>query len=182
MTIWFSSDPHFGHRNMVEKFVTADGKPARPFATVEEMDEFIVEQHNKHVKPSDHWYCLGDVAMRAEHLPIVKRLNGHKRLVRGNHDIFKTKIYLQYFEEIHGCRVLDNLLFTHIPVAPWSLARFDANVHGHVHHNEPLVYRVAHPRGGQGFDRAGVYVNVSVERTNYRPVTLEEIRLWLGKS
>lgn len=159
MNLFFTSDTHFGHSNIIRYC-------HRPFASAEEMDEVLVERWNGVVRPQDHVYHLGDVAMRRQHLPILKRLHGHLRLVRGNHDVFKTKEYLQYFDEIYGMRVFDNLLFTHVPVHPISLKRFRANVHGHTHEvilGEP-------------------YLNISVEQTNYTPVSFEDLKKALDAS
>lgn len=153
--IWLVSDTHFGHANIIEYC-------ERPFASAAEMDEAMVERWNAVVRPQDHVYHLGDVAMRAEHLSIVKRLHGHKRLVRGNHDIFPTKKYLDAgFKEIHGVRVLNGLVMTHIPIHPASLGRFAGNVHGHIHNNE-------------GGDYGPRYLNVSVEVIGYTPISLED--------
>lgn len=162
--IWFWSDPHFGHANILD-FTLDDGSKMRPFTSVEEMDEHMVQEFNKLVKPSDKAYCLGDVAMHKRHLPTMGRLNGHHRLVRGNHDVEKTKEYLKYFEEIYATRLLDrSLLLSHIPIHPDSL-RYDwVNVHGHVHNNiGPLHWG---PR----------YLNVCVEVTDYRPLAMEEVK------
>lgn len=161
MTIWVISDTHFSHANFLT-FTDVSGAQIRPFASVQEMDECMVERWNSVVRPSDHVYHLGDVAMRKEHLVIVKRLTGKKRLLRGNHDIYRTSDYLEAgFQEIHGCRVLADMVFTHIPIHPDSLGRFVANVHGHIHERQ---------------SPAGAYVNVCVEQTAYRPITLEEVR------
>ena len=153
--IWLVSDTHFGHANIITYC-------SRPFTCVEDMDEAMVERWNRVVRPQDHVYHLGDVAMKADRLAIVKRLNGHKRLVRGNHDIFKTKQYLAAgFDEIHGVRVLNGLVMTHIPIHPASLGRFTGNVHGHIHNND-------------GGDYGPRYLNVSVEAIDYTPITLED--------
>ena len=37
--IFFTSDTHFSHVNLAEKFTKKDGSPARDFDTVQEMDE-----------------------------------------------------------------------------------------------------------------------------------------------
>lgn len=161
MTVWFISDTHFGHANILT-FADEQGRRVRPeFASVEEMDEQLVTNWNASVRPSDHIYHLGDVAMRRQDVErIMPRLHGHKRLVRGNHDIFKTAMYYRFFDEIYGSRVLDGMLFTHIPVHPQSLGRFRANIHGHIHERKEY---------GPG------YLNISVERTGYQPLSLEEI-------
>lgn len=154
MTIFLISDTHFGHENII-------GYCGRPFASAAEMDEALVDRWNAVVRPSDHVYHLGDVAMKKPHLDIVKRLNGHKRLVFGNHDIFEAKHYLAAgFEKVMGMRVLDGLIFTHIPIHPGSMGRFRANVHGHVHNSESLALP---------------YINVSVEVIDYTPVALDVV-------
>lgn len=154
MTIFVVSDTHFGHANIIQYC-------GRPFASVKEMDETLVERWNAVVRPQDHVYHLGDVAMRKPDLSIVKRLNGHKRLVFGNHDIFEAKHYLEAgFQKVMGMRVLDGLLLTHVPVHPGSMGRFRANVHGHVHQSTALSLP---------------YVNACVEVTGYAPVPLEII-------
>ena len=160
--IFVISDNHFGHAGILT-FKNTDGSPVRSFASVQEMDEFMIEKWNSVVKPSDHVYHLGDVAMKRVHLPTVGRCNGHKRLVRGNHDIFRTKDYLQYFDEIYATRVLDGMIFTHIPIHPESMGRFGVNVHGHVH---------GQPQGQYG----PKYYNVSVEVMGYEPVSLEDLK------
>lgn len=161
--IWIVSDTHFGHGGILS-FKRADGIPLRPFSCVEEMDEHMIEKWNSVVRPQDHVYHLGDVAMKRTCISTVARCNGHKRLVRGNHDVYKTKDYLPFFEEIYGIRVLDGIIFTHIPIHPESLGRFKANVHGHVHYQ---------PQGQLG----PRYYNVSVEMMDYTPISFEDLKI-----
>jgi calcineurin-like phosphoesterase family protein len=176
MTIWCISDTHFRHANILT-FRLSDGSLMRPFASVEEMDELMVQRWNERVRPSDHIYHLGDLTMDRQPLrtcaDLVRRLNGHKRLVLGNHDQGMIREYLGLgFEKIFGSRVLDNMIFTHIPIHPLSLGRFDANIHGHIHSNGGGRMPAVVKEGG----KVVPYVNVSVEVTDYRPLSLEEIR------
>ena len=158
--IFVISDTHFGHAKIIT-FTGADGQRIRPFDSIEAMDEHIVDRWNATVRPQDHVYHLGDVAMRKEHLATVRRLNGHKRLIPGNHDIFDVKDYLAAgFQKMCGMRVLNQWLLTHIPIHPMSMERFSGNVHGHIH-------ELSSP--------AGRYVNVSAEAVNYTPVALEAL-------
>jgi calcineurin-like phosphoesterase family protein len=134
---FFVSDTHFGHENTCTLFKRADGSPLRPFANAQEMDEEMVARWNAVVKPQDKVYHLGDVVINRKHLPTLARLNGHKRLIRGNHDIFPTKEYLKYFDEIYGVRVLPDMILSHIPLDRESITqRFRVNVHGHLHANK----------------------------------------------
>lgn len=98
MKIWFTSDLHFGHRNIInfcnrpfhDAFVEDfDGGPLRLGETaVAEMNEVMVEQWNSQVAEADHVYVLGDLAMghMADSYEYVQRLKGIKHLVPGNHD------------------------------------------------------------------------------------------------
>lgn len=174
MTIWLIADWHLGHDNCCVKFKRRDGTPLRDFPNADACDDVMIERHNARVKPSDHVYMLGDVCIRKEHLWKVRRFNGHKRLVRGNHDIFKTKDYFDAgFEEIHGCRVLDNIMLTHVPIHPDCLGRFAGNVHGHIHEN------VLPTEETRTLDRKRPYLNVGVEVLDYTPMTLEEAAMRL---
>ena len=58
--IFFTSDQHFGHKGMVH-FTRKDGTKLRPYDSVESMNESLVENYNKVVKPGDIVYFLGDV-------------------------------------------------------------------------------------------------------------------------
>jgi len=175
--IFVISDTHFGHENML-RFKRADGSPLRDFPSVEAMDAHMVERWNATVRPSDHVYHLGDVTMGSPQQcrAILQQLQGKLRLVRGNHDIRgKTRDYLEFFAEVHAVRVLDNILFSHIPVHPACLGRFAANVHGHIHANAaPPAELVASYDGSPS--RLVPYVNVSVEAIDYTPVSLEDLK------
>jgi calcineurin-like phosphoesterase family protein len=107
--IFFTSDHHWGHANIL-KFVSPAGTLLRPeFSCVEEMDEAMVDRWNAVVRPQDKVYHLGDVAMKLPALAHCARCHGHKRLVRGNHDIFKLKDYLAVAlkkSTRHGCSMI----------------------------------------------------------------------------
>lgn len=187
--IFALSDHHFYHDNTWKKFRVPDWKnrcghtgcdygrqrcrgthpeiPLRPFISTEEMNELMVERHNATVRPQDIWYCGGDVVIAHKpreldaRLPILSRLNGHGRLILGNHCHWKMDAWAPYFEKIFSSRLLDHILFTHIPIHPSGLSRFPANVHGHVH--------------SHSLDDAR-YLNMCVEVNDYTPIALEAIK------
>jgi calcineurin-like phosphoesterase family protein len=162
-TIFFIGDTHFGHENSWKVFKDASGEnPLRPFTSTEEMDETMVVNWNRVVRPQDHVYHLGDVVIAKHNLPILARLSGHKRLLLGNHDIFPIEEYLKYFEKVGAYRVLDNIIFSHIPIRKEQInQRWIGNAHGHLHGNE-----IEDPS----------YLNLSVEKINFTPVALEEVK------
>lgn len=167
--IFFCSDHHFYHQNILT-FKRDDGTPLREFQDVNHMNEIMVQRHNERVRTNDKVYFLGDVTMsrNARGLEILGRMNGEKVLIKGNHDLCKPQQYLQYFKDIRGSHQFDGMVLTHIPIHPDSLARWGLNVHGHLH------YQVVRLPLSQIPDRR--YYNVSMERINYTPVSLEEVK------
>lgn len=169
------SDHHLGHQNSWEKFKLEDGSPLRPFTSNEEMNETMIERHNAKVKEQDTVYFLGDVVINKKYLELVKRMNGRKILIRGNHDIFKDEEYREVgFQQIHGVRVfVDKFILSHIPLHPDCVTeRFRVNVHGHLHSN-----RVRLPDGS--IDPR--YISACVELNNYEPVSFEELEVKIQK-
>ncbi len=169
--IFLISDTHFGQKSMLTFTRRYDETlRCRAFPSVEDMDEHIVQSWNSVVKPQDHVYHLGDVTMKKVGLETVRRLNGHKRLVHGNHDIFETKAYMAVgFEKIMGVRVIDDFVLTHIPVHPMNIKeRWVANIHGHLHNNY----------GPNSFtlELGNRYFNVSCEVLGYAPISLEDVK------
>lgn len=158
--IYLYSDPHFGHRNLAEVFTLRDGTPARPFDTVEQMNEVLFSRYCETVRPSDVVWWLGDVCFKPTQVLIerIAALPGTKHLIFGNHDRESVGRYQRMgFQKLRSSwRTERKLLLTHIPVHPSAVPYEGLNIHGHTHstcHGLP-------------------YVNVSVEQTDYRPITL----------
>lgn len=156
---WFISDTHFFHENII-RFCS------RPFKDAESMNESMIEEWNKLVKPQDKVYHLGDVGLGFggndnKLANLLRRLNGHKRLIVGNHDNLKSQALQNNFEKIELWVGFWKEGFTcvHIPLEIASLRDGDVCVHGHIHNNL----------------KEGRYINVCVEHTNYRPMHMDEI-------
>lgn len=163
MKLWFASDHHFGHTNII-KFAN------RPFSSVEEMNETMIKNHNAVVQDDDHVWFLGDVAFNRDVFhAVMPRLKGKKRLILGNHDKLSMKDYMKYFEKIQGAynykTTVASYTFTHYPAFPIAFhpsGEF-VNVYGHTH--RACV---------QGDPR---YINICVEHTDYTPVDLDWLDL-----
>lgn len=129
----------------------------------------MIQRWAELVKPQDHIYHLGDVCMNRENhgaeafVRLIRSLPGHKRLILGNHDHLKMKWYIEAgFQKIRASSMLEGLLLTHYPVHESSIGmRAIGNVHGHTHDHPDIGSR---------------HLNISVERTNYEPIPLEEVR------
>lgn len=176
--IWFISDTHFNHANILN-FTRIDGSPLRPeFSNVDEMNETMIQNWNKVVKPYDKIYHLGDVGFGNENAlgKILDRLMGKKRMLFGNHDKFDTKFYFKHFEKLHvEFRPARDHIFTHRPIHLNSdpFEKIKVNVHGHTHSNNVKV-------GTSQVDDKR-YINISCEYTNYAPIHYETIKEMIRK-
>jgi calcineurin-like phosphoesterase family protein len=176
--VFLVSDTHFGHKGVCH-FMRKDGETKlRPWDTAEEMDEEMVKRWNERVKPSDKVYHLGDVVINRKALGIMRRLNGDKVLIRGNHDIFRDDEYRQYFRELRAYHVMNGMILSHIPLHPDSLGRFGVNIHGHLHSDRVMKTGKTIEFGDGTFTPQEIdtrYHCVCVEQTDFAPILFEDV-------
>lgn len=182
MNIFFTADFHLNHANVI-KYAN------RPFNSVEQMNQTIIQNWNAIVKPSDIVYFLGDFAFAGKEKirEFRSQLNGDIILIVGNHDRTKKSMtecgfYIptnvdRRFDHYMICEKILNvslepLLLTH---SPYSVQKQDImdkfhvsfsmwNLHGHVH--------VPHATTINAEKRE---INVNVELWDYKPVSLAQI-------
>jgi calcineurin-like phosphoesterase family protein len=137
MKTWVTSDLHFGHANIM-KFCPA----TRKYQSVAEMDEAMIRDWNALVAPEDLTYILGDFAFHKLEaaLTIVRRLNGRKILIEGNHDehLIKHEEFRAEFEEIYVYHEIsfnkNHVCLFHYPIAEFNRQHRGAvHFHGHLH-------------------------------------------------
>ncbi|WP_237481344.1 metallophosphoesterase [Lichenibacterium dinghuense] len=147
MTIWLTSDTHFGHAGIIQWV-------QRPFASVEEMDHALVQAWNAVVRPRDVVWHLGDFCSGGPGTAAryFARLNGRKHLVRGNHDGDDARSCAwESVQDLASQRVDGvRLVLSHYPMLSWqgSSHNRDGHVasimcHGHVH-GTPRDSRLPH--------------------------------------
>jgi calcineurin-like phosphoesterase family protein len=175
---WLISDTHFDHANILT-FRGGDGELIRGdrFASVEQMNQEMYDHWAETVAPGDIVYHLGDVMMGEKESTVetIRKLPGRKRLIVGNHDDIPFLVGTGIFQKVQMWRMFPELgvLLSHVPIHRESKLRLlnrkgkypeDAvelyNIHGHIHQWDP-------PEGR--------YFNVCVEKTDYRPINLEEL-------
>lgn len=170
-SVFLVSDTHFGHAGIC-RFLRDDGvTKLRPWNDANEMDEEMVRRWNERVRPSDKVYHLGDVVINRKSLEILRRLNGDKVLIKGNHDIFKLNDYTEHFRDIRAYHVMNGCILSHIPIHVDALARFGTNIHGHLHYRRVMVQK--HPDATPKIDVR--YHCVCVEQTDYAPILFEDV-------
>lgn len=153
--IFLIGDTHFCHAKIIQF-----EHSARPFSTIDEHDEAMIDRWNSAVKPKDTVWHLGDVLIGKAGFAYLSRLNGIKRLVLGNHDHHAIGLYAEHFRTIAGAAELRGCVLTHIPVHPSQFTRYRANIHGHLHSK-----KLSDPR----------YFCVSAEHNNLTPIALDEV-------
>ena len=165
---YFIADPHFGHRNVLK---LCD----RPFATIEEMNETIIQNWNSRVKGSDTVCILGDLFFVCkEPEPILKRLLGKKRLIVGNHDSsWMSKCdYEKYFVSIDDFLQISDgkhsLTLCHYPMLSWKHQSRSFMIHGHIHANTDMDFWPC-------IKARDNLLNADVDLNGFMPVTFDEL-------
>lgn len=92
---FYISDWHYGHANVI-------AFDNRPFKSLLEMDEALVDRWNAVVSPGDIVYVLGDMfwCKAQDAIPILRSLKGQKFLIKGNHDRCNDNKFLREFVKV----------------------------------------------------------------------------------
>lgn len=172
--IYYISDLHFGHKNII-RFDN------RPFTTVEDMDRAIINNWNNRVTNNDIVYILGDISWYNDEktYELISQLNGHKRLIKGNHDNVRGKVkncfeLIKDYDEIKDSG--KDVVLCHYPITFFNKHHYGAvMLYGHVHNShewnfvENIKYQL------QELDIKREMYNVGCMLWDYTPRTLEEI-------
>jgi calcineurin-like phosphoesterase family protein len=160
MTVFFTADTHFGHANIIRYC-------NRPFASVQEMDEVLIQRWNEVVKPDDTVWHLGDFAAwynGVDARSYFNRLNGRKNLIWGNHDDADVRaaigweVSMPHWELSIGKQLLT---LCHYGMRVWNQShRGSIMLYGHSHNMLPPITNS---------------LDVGVDCWDYRPVTLDQI-------
>lgn len=131
MKTYFTSDWHIADGRILTH-LDENGKQLRPFKSLTEMENTLINNYNSTVEDQDTCYFLGDMILEREGLELINELNGKKILVLGNWDQFSAKTYLKYFQDVRGAVVLPQyrIIATHYPTHVDCLTRL-VSVHGH---------------------------------------------------
>lgn len=132
---YYISDTHFGHKNVL----TFD---KRPFFTITEMEQEMIQRWNAKVKKNDTTYILGDFCWdkESEWTRILNVLNGSKVLILGNHDLKQMSHNLKHkFQDITYYKEITDagqkVIMSHYPI-PFYKSDYNPNVYhlyGHLH-------------------------------------------------
>jgi calcineurin-like phosphoesterase family protein len=178
-TIHFTSDTHFGHKNIVMGVTNwpeeVRERSCRKFETIEEMDEVLLERINESVKPGDTLYHLGDWSFGEFEnvLAYRKRIRCRNvHLILGNHDhhIERNRAGIRgafssvtpYLEISYD---KEHIIMCHYPFKTWNRGHHGSwMLHGHCHGNLPPD---EHNRKT---------LDVGIDTWDYRPYSFDEMK------
>lgn len=178
---YFIADTHFGHKNCM-------AFDNRPFKSIEEHDQKLIDNWNKTVGIDDDVYWLGDISWHRslKTLEILNQLNGVIHLIRGNHDnkILKNRDVQSRFIEIVDYKELTlsdgkGLVLCHYPIPCFKNHYYGWNhFYGHVHNGwEWNMMKQVRYQMEELYDMPCEMYNVGamLPYMNYTPRTFDEI-------
>lgn len=176
MTIWFTSDQHFGHGRIIEY-------AKRPFDTVEQMDCDMVQKWNERVKEEDVVYHLGDFTLAGYNgfKYYLDKLNGTVMFIPGGHDHRWMATYKKngtdkkytVLSELMAVRVRNvDVVLCHYPLLSWDKSTHGSlMLHGHSHGAVGCIGRSQEGTGAP----SGYRVDIGVDCNNFYPVSITDI-------
>ena len=181
--IFFTSDLHFGHRNILNFC-------KRPWKTTEEMDEALISNWNSVVPECGIVFNLGDFAFmsNSKWKEIIGRLNGEHHLILGNHDITRypghqvMELFAGVYQQLHLKIENKHVILNHYPFLCYGgTYRAPENaviqLYGHVHSGPDA--------NGKDIERLKYLFpyqyDVGVDNNNYTPVSWKQVKEIINK-
>lgn len=156
---FFTADTHMNHSNII-KYCN------RPFQTVEEMNETIINNWNSVVKDNDEVYHLGDFVLTKDRFAMKNfrgKLNGGIILIKGNHDRLNREDY-QLFNKVAELMEIryngQKITLCHYAMRTWNCSHHGSlHFYGHSHGTLP-IFRNS--------------LDVGVDANDFRPLSIDE--------
>lgn len=177
--LFFVSDTHFGHKNIIRFDKRISPITGKLFETVEEMEDYIIDAWNSVVTDEDTIFMLGDFFYRCSKTKakdIISRLKGKIYWVKGNHDDtrMKSAVGLEFYdryeiwvddEEVDDGK--QNIILEHFAMLTWPRShRGSWHLFGHSHGS------LEHP------SPAAIDVGVSAPHSiDFKPISYEEVKI-----
>jgi calcineurin-like phosphoesterase family protein len=163
--IWFTSDTHFGHTNII-KYCN------RPFSSIEVMDAELIQRWNSQIDIKDTVYFIGDFCFGHPH-KYIEQLTGKIFFINGSHDK-NMRGFIGANDIVCLNNIIDDeygnprtIVLCHYAMRSWPLSHYASwHLFGH-HHGKLEPY-------GLSFD-------VGVDTNDFYPYSLEDIEYKMKK-
>lgn len=152
---WFTADEHYGHHNTIKY-------NNRPFSSVEEMNETIINNHNKVINKNDLVIHAGDFTLRDKKYAesIIRKLTGKHIFLRGSHD--------RWLRQSHAKDLYEKTIEKQFIV----VCHYAMRVWHRSHYNSWQLYGHSHGR----LEPVGKQWDIGVDNNNFYPVSFEQIK------
>lgn len=182
--VFFTSDTHFSHDNIIRYC-------NRPYKDIYHMNEEIISNWNRVVKPNDIVFHLGDFMFGdvTTFHSIRDRLNGKIYLIMGNHDwkILNQHIIDDAFEGVYNQLKItvdgQTIYLNHFPYLAFDGIYRDKptwQLFGHVHSDKNL-----HDQHSPDKDRLGYLLpmqyDVGMDNNYYTPISFADVKEIINK-
>lgn len=192
--IFFTSDTHYNHKNIVRgttdwEIKENSGKKLRPFDTMEEHNATLVKNINDKVKHGDVLYHLGDWSFGG--FQAIKEFRdkidcGRVHIILGNHDhhIERDKDRIRnVFESVQHYKEIgigsQFIALCHYAMRVWNHSHKGSwMLYGHSHGSlDEMTPQIANPTwiGDQYYIKNWRTMDVGVDTNDLKPYSYEEI-------
>ena len=162
--IFYTSDLHLSHARIIELC-------SRPFKGPRDMDATIIHRWNEKVRSKDKVFINGDFSLRKHgysewYEGLLKKLNGRKILILGNHDYLKPFDYVDMgFESVHTSFLMEDkkIFIAHDPALAVCMPPGWKMICGHIHNSFKML------------TDPNLILNVGVDVWDFYPVSQEEV-------
>ena len=160
--IWFSADFHLSHVNIIKY-------SNRPFKSIEEMDQALINNLMNHVNSGDVLYYLGDLTFKEkiaqDFFELTKNIEIH--YIIGNHDSQEViKLARDH------CSSVSNLMDIIIERQPITLCHYAMRVWNKSHFNAWQLFGHSHSK----LSPLGKQYDVGVDNNNFCPISFTQLK------
>lgn len=187
---YYISDLHLFHDNIINKL------DKRGFSSMDEMVNYIINKWNNKITESDDVYILGDFSFGkpAETMDVLRRLNGRKHLVKGNHEKylnhpeFDRSLFASIKDYMEIKDGKDYVVLCHYPILFYKHQyRNSYMLYGHIHNTQDARFMEIVQKEFKKFRFNGrdgeakipaQHINCFCMFSDYEPLSLKE---WVDK-
>ncbi len=174
MNYFFTGCSHWNHFNIIKYH-------NRPFLSLEEMNQKMIDRWNEKINNGDQVFHLGDFSFGRNEYDFNKiffKLKGKIILIKGNHESLawqnRSKFLASYdtYKEIK----INNqkIVLSHYPLLTWNCKHHGAwMLHSHCHYNLPCSRKDA--------KQIGKILDCGVDGNNFYPYSFDEIKEIMDK-